>query len=386
MSRAKLPVIAVGGGPAGAAFALELARHGVRVIVLESSRSARHVVCGEFLSEEAHLMLSGLGLDSRTLGASSVERLRLVQDKCSAVTRLPFAAATLSRYRLDEILLQAAAQAGAEVVRSARVTRIEPSVGIVTVREAERVWYAAAVALATGKHPIRAFPRPLSPMVGFKMHLQPGLQPHKLAGMVQLVFFQGGYVGACLVEDGILSVAWVMQDHVVRAVGSGWVKQSAFLARQSSLIGDLLTGAQPLMTRPIAVAAIPYGYLRREAIAPEVYPVGDQLAVVPSFTGDGIAIALYSGLAAARAWLAGQQAAPWQRELIRQLRPQFRTAAGIGRLLETPFTCRMSIAATKLLPSLARTVASATRLRGFDATLLDELRRPSATRHQSRSP
>ena len=30
------PVIAIGGGLAGAAFAIELARHGVRVIVLES--------------------------------------------------------------------------------------------------------------------------------------------------------------------------------------------------------------------------------------------------------------------------------------------------------------------------------------------------------------
>jgi flavin-dependent dehydrogenase len=75
---------------------------------------------------------------------------------------------------------------------------------------------------------------------------------------------------------------------------------------------------QPLGTRLDGVlqnkhsrhlAAIPYGYLRRQSIAPNLCPLGDQLAVIPSFTGDGIAIALYSGVAAARAFLAGQQAA-----------------------------------------------------------------------------
>ncbi len=179
------------------------------------------------------------------------------------------------------------------------------------------------------------------------------------------MFFRGGYVGACIVEDEILSLAWVMLDQSVRTVGSGWREQSEYLARQSSRIGDLLVGTRPLIKRPVAVAAIPYGYLRRQSIAPNIYPVGDQLAVIPSFTGDGIAIALYSGVAAARAFLAGQQADIWQHQMIRRLQPQFRLARGIGRLLETP-VCGISLAAAKIVPSLVRFAAAATRLRGFE--------------------
>jgi menaquinone-9 beta-reductase len=156
-----------------------------------------------------------------------------------------------------------------------------------------------------------------------------------------------------------------MQDRILRSVGADWSAQRAHLSRQSSLIGDLLAGARPLSARPAATAAIPYGFLRAEPIAPEVFPVGDQLAVVPSFTGDGMAIALYSGLEAAQALLAGRSGAAYQHDLIARLRPQFRLAGGIGRLLETPATCGIGVAAARLLPQLVRGTIAATRLRGF---------------------
>jgi flavin-dependent dehydrogenase len=365
-ARDRLPVVVVGGGLAGAAFALELARNGGRVVVLERSPGPHHAVCGEFVSEDAQVILGRLGLDLCALGAAPVSRFRLVKGERYATTHLPFAAVGLSRLKLDEALLVAAARAGAELVRGASVIGVEPSEDGIKVRTETRAWRASAVALATGKHPLRGFPRPPSRMVGFKLHLEPVAAARALAGFVQLVFFRGGYVGACLVENGVLSVAWVMQDRLVRQIGVDWPAQRAHLSAQSSLIGDLLAGARPLFAKPVAIAAIPYGFLRGQPIAPNVFPVGDQLAVVPSFTGDGMAIALQSGVTAARAVLAGRPAAAYQQEFVGRLKPLFRLAAGIGRLLETPATCGISIAAARLMPALVSGLAAATRLRGLD--------------------
>ena len=262
-----LPAIAVGGGLAGAAFAIELARSGRRVLVLERSRGPHHAVCGEFLSEEAQVVLGSLGLDLQALGATTHHPLPPGQGRAPGnrrACRLPppdFLASGSTRR-----CSAAAARAGAEVVRGAFVTGIELGDGAIAVRTEGRVWPASVVALATGKHPLRGFARPAGSMVGFKLHLEPtSAAARDLAGIVQLVFFRGGYVGACLVEDGILSVAWVMQDHLVRTVGSDWPAQRAHLSRQSSLIGDLLAGARPLFARPVATAAIPYGFLRTQA-------------------------------------------------------------------------------------------------------------------------
>jgi flavin-dependent dehydrogenase len=367
-----LPIVAVGGGLAGSAFALELARSGRRVVVIERTRSPTHRVCGEFLSGETQSLLQAYGLDLRALGATSIARLRLVTGRRQAVAPLPFAAAGLSRYRLDEALLSLAQRAGATVIRGVAVTGIEPDAGGVAVQAERRQWRAAAVGLATGKHSVRGFSRRAGGMVGFKLHLEAATAAVRdLAGIVQLVFFPGGYVGACVVEDDILSVAWVMDRELVREVGAGWPAQREHLVRQSSWIGDLLAGAKPLFAKPVAVAAIPQGFLRSEPVAPLVYPVGDQLAVVPSFTGDGMAVALHSGRTAARAVMAGQPAEAWQGALARELRRQLLVARGVGLLLETPATCAVAIALAWLFPSLATGIARATRL--------SEVRVPQAT-------
>jgi menaquinone-9 beta-reductase len=100
-----------------------------------------------------------------------------------------------------------------------------------------------------------------------------------------------------------------MHRAALQKIGTSWSEQAQHFSRQSEILGDLLQGARPEWDKPVAVAAIPYGYLRHQAIAPNIFPVGDQLAVIASFTGDGMTIALYSGIAAAQAVLAGDNAA-----------------------------------------------------------------------------
>src|ERR1700704_5516510 len=89
-------------------------------------------------------------------------------------------------------------------------------------------------------------------------------------------------------------------EHCLSDFAPLWMQPrlSHSLHRASATMPELL----PLA----ATGAIPYGFMRAQPIAPEVFPVGDQLAAVPSFTGDGMAIALYRGRAAARALLGGQ--------------------------------------------------------------------------------
>ena len=102
----------VGGGLAGASAACRLAREGRRVALLEREAGPAHKVCGEFLSGEALVELAGLGVDAAALGAAPITGMRMVHRGRMAECRLPFPAAGLSRYVLDEALLQRAAALG----------------------------------------------------------------------------------------------------------------------------------------------------------------------------------------------------------------------------------------------------------------------------------
>ena len=67
----------VGGGPAGSATAITLARAGAMPVLIERSLGERDVVCGGFLGWDALAALQRLGLDVEALGARPIHRLRL---------------------------------------------------------------------------------------------------------------------------------------------------------------------------------------------------------------------------------------------------------------------------------------------------------------------
>ena len=77
-----------------------------------------------------------------------------------------------SRYRLDQALLDKAAESGAEVRRGLTVTEVNGEDAPLVVKAGGKKLVARAVALASGKHNLRQFPRAPSDMVGFKLQLR----------------------------------------------------------------------------------------------------------------------------------------------------------------------------------------------------------------------
>jgi flavin-dependent dehydrogenase len=358
--------IAAGGGLGGCAFALEIVCGGGRAMIIEKSAGPHHKVCGEFLSENTALLLRHLHVDCDLLGSSKIAKLRLADGTSEATAPLPFPARGLSRFRLDEALIGAAAAAGVEVLRGTAVEGISEDGGV-RVETTRGTFRGDAVALASGKHNVRGFSRPGGPLVGFKMHVMPSAAVRQsLYGVVQLHAFDGGYGGFCLVEEGVLSLAWNIHVDTLRSVGSSWGAQMAHLAKTSPVFGDLIAGAKTVWEKPLAVSGQPYGFLRSAPVGTSVYPVGDQLAVIPSFVGDGTALALASGIAAARAVLNGQSAQDFQRRIVAGHRPQFRIAGALDLAISNAALRRLALAGARLAPRAVTSLIAASRLRGFD--------------------
>jgi flavin-dependent dehydrogenase len=359
-----LDVLVVGGGPAGSMAALRLAQAGRRVTLIEREHAPHHKVCGEFLSQEAIAYLSSTGIFPHELGAVPIHSLRLFAGARSAETELPFTALSLSRRTLDAALLDRAADAGCIVMRGTCVERLVPEgsewiarlPGTAAIR-------AQTVFLATGKHDLHGWSRgrgDQNDLIGFKMHwrLTPA-QAQELRGWMELFLFEGGYGGLSLVEDAVANLCFVIKRSAWRNQ-DGWNGLLHSLLDANRGLRKRVAGAQPLWDRPLAIAPIPYGYLRPPSSGP--WCIGDQAAVIPSFTGDGMSIALHSASLAAHLFLAGATANAYHLALATQLRHSMTLATWISRAMVSRSGRRLALLGTSLLPVALRWIAASTRV------------------------
>ncbi len=362
-----MTTLVVGGGPAGAAFAIRLARAGRRVELFERESEATHKMCGEFLSHEAMGYLAKIGVDLPAAGATPIVSLRLATPAGTTTVPLPFLASSLSRFAMDELLLLAAEREGVTVRRGARVREASTSVsrGARIRLEGGTEHEGDALVLATGKHDLRGHSRPAgmqNDLVAFKMHYRLSAEQARiLEGHVELATFVGGYAGLQSIEGGFANLCLLVEKQRLRGVGGGWDGLIPALIAESAHLRARLGGALPRWERPLGLSRIPYGFVRRTS-STGAWHLGDQAAVIPSFAGDGMAMALHSAEVAANTFLQGGGATRYTALFARDVRAQVVVGTGLSKVAVTGVGQRLIGACAALFPFVVSTTASLTRL------------------------
>jgi len=358
--------LVIGGGPAGAAAALRLARAGTPVTLLERTVGPHDKVCGDFLSGPALAALATLGIDTAALGGAPIARVRLVAGDRVAESRLPFTARGLSRRAVDEALLAAASAAGARVRRGETARGLRAVGREFVLDRSGEAWRGETVLLATGKHDLRGAARPARGhgAVGLKIYL--ALAPEqgaRLGDAMELVLLSGGYAGLQRVEGGRTVLCVMLSRQAARTVGASWDTLRDRLAAEAPHLARRLAAAIPFAKRPLAVAGVPYGHLHapHPGAAPGLFRLGDQAAVIPSLAGDGVAIALASAALAARAVLAGESADIYHRRLGAALARPMRAAMLAHRAAMARQSQDWLVRACRLWPGLIGFTATQTR-------------------------
>lgn len=359
-----LHALIVGGGPAGAAAAFTLARAGLPHLLLERTRDPQDALCGGFLSWRTLAALRTLAVTPDDLNPAATTTVRLTWRDRAAEAALPQAARCVSRRRLDALLLARAAAAGANIERGVAVRSWEH--GLIHTRDGA-TFGVDALMLATGKHDLRGLARPAGargrdPALGLRVRLAaaPGLT--RLVGdRVELHLVQGGYAGCALQEDGSANLCLAIRRSRLDAAGTPEALLLALAAEAPQLAARLAyLDGDPAID---AVANVPYGW-STVGTEPRVFRLGDQAAVIPSLAGEGMGIALASGLAAARSFANGAaNVAPhFQAHLARRTRSPLRIAGLIRAAAERGWSAQALVAAVRIAPALAGVAARLTRI------------------------
>lgn len=376
-------VVIVGGGLAGAMAAAHLGRAGIPVDVCEQSLHPQPRVCGEFLSFEGVALLRDLGL-ALSCPSHGISTVAVHGPRHTLESRLPEGNIGVSRLHLDEALRHCAEQYGAVIHRGVTVHRITPCApGGALVQTNEGDWRAQAVIVATGKRDLRGVaPRVRTrDVVGVQMHVSvaPPVRA-RLQGRVVLWVGEGAYGGVALVDDATLNVSCVIAPHMARTYGLCASDLMPALMQSHPAAARVLADIVWPAVHMTAVAPVPYGYVRPSPPGPGIFCVGDQLAVIPSLTGDGMTMALASGRAAARALTAvwqggtdadnavrraqrlGEATSSYHAEAVRVFRRQMRVAVGVQQVFAHPRVLDVLLRAGRWVPSVVPLLVQATRV------------------------
>jgi 2-polyprenyl-6-methoxyphenol hydroxylase-like FAD-dependent oxidoreductase len=316
-------VLIVGGGPAGAATAIHLARAGVRVLVVERTIFPREKACSEYMSPETVRQLDRLGVlpELETDGAvpvfgTSVTAARgaRLEGRFDRAPITPYRSAGLSvpRRHLDSRLLDRARSAGATVAEGTAVVAVTPGQSgdpRCSLRAADQSVRELRPRVIIGADGLRSAVRKAldpAPALGwrpkrmaFVAHVA-GVRG--LTDLAELHLGEAGYAGINSLGTAGANVAVVVPMGQARAAAG---RAEAFWHEVlESIPGTRGRVDRHQIVRPV-LATGPFAVRARRSVGPGILLVGDAADFFDPFTGEGIYCALRGAELAADVLLDG---------------------------------------------------------------------------------
>jgi geranylgeranyl reductase family protein len=364
-------VLIVGAGPAGVAAAIDLARDGRDVTVVDKATFPRDKCCGDGLTTGALRILEDLGLRPETVANWNAVTDIVIRNPRGREVRLPLPddgqyAAVVPRADLDHRMVQLAADAGATVCEGVSFDHLEERDDRVVVTTSAGTFHSRYVIAADGMwSPVRK---------------SMGLAPDGYRGEWHAFRQYFGNVGpraqhlvVWFEPDLLPGYAWSFPLPGQRAnVGFGITRRGRHKVGDMKAIWDDLL-ARPHVRDVLGPDAVPEDRHKAWPIPARVDGLphssgrvlfaGDAVGATDPMTGEGIGQALLSGRMAADAIVRAGAERPelaterYSRAIDAELTSDHVLARRLARVLETEAGARGALRAADLTPWTRRNFA-----------------------------
>lgn len=292
-------VAIAGGGLAGLALSIQLARNGQTVLLLEKEQYPFHRVCGEYISFESWDFLTGLGINLLELGVSTITKLEVSAASGNLLTqKLPLGGFGISRYILDNELARIARSLGVQLLENIKVNDIEFLHDHFLV-DTNSGQFKAKVACGTfGKRSnldIRwkrsftmASKNKLNNYVGVKYHIQLDYPPDTIA----LHNFSNGYCGISKIEGNKYNLCYLTSAENLKKCDGQIKEMESKILQQNPHLHKIFSSARLLFESPLTISQISFD--KKSHVENHILMIGDAAGMITPLCGNGMSMALYS--------------------------------------------------------------------------------------------
>lgn len=297
-------VAIVGGGLAGLACAILLAKENQNVILFEKEEYPFHKVCGEYISLESYDFLKSLGVQLNEIQVPVIKDILLSSPSGNSLYhKLPLGGFGISRYVLDHALMKVAEDAGVSIMQRTRVTNVIRTNNEFEIDTDSHVYHSKLVCAAYGKKSNLdvKWKRPFTIKKHSALNNYIGVKYHAMLNrridLIELHNFNDGYCGISPVEGERSCICYLTTAHNLRRNNNDIRTMEKNVLYKNPFLKKCFIEAQHLYPKPLVISQVSFD--RKSQFENGVLFLGDSATMIAPLSGNGMSMALYSSRIAA---------------------------------------------------------------------------------------
>ncbi len=272
--------------------------------MFEKEQYPFHKVCGEYISLESWDFLNDLGIDLDAINVPIITKLQVSSVNGKLLEQsLPLGGFGISRYKLDNSLVQIAKNEGVVVLENTKVNDIIFSNDEFIIETYKQKYRAKLACGSYGKRSNidikwkRAFSlvakNKLNNYIGVKYHIKTDFPSDTIA----LHNFKNGYCGIVKIEDDNYNLCYLTTaDNLKRCKGDIKEMERTILSKNPHL-KKIFIESKLINKIPLTISQISFD--KKMQVENNVLMIGDAAGMITPLCGNGMSMALHGSKIAA---------------------------------------------------------------------------------------
>ena len=297
-------VTVIGGGLAGLALSIQLAKKGFTVALFEKEQYPFHKVCGEYISLESWNFIESLGLPLAQMDLPLIKKLIISSPNGNTLQHdLPLGGFGISRYFLDNELKKIAQTAGVSVYENCKVDDVIFTEEIFHIHTTKGFFTSKVCAGSFGKRSnldvkwkrnfILHKNNKLSNYIGVKYHIKINFA----ADTIALHNFKDGYCGISKIEEDKYCLCYLTNAANLRDNNNSIMEMEKNVLYKNPWLKNIFETCTMLYSKPITISQI--SFVKKTPIQNHILLCGDAAGMITPLCGNGMSMALHSSKLAA---------------------------------------------------------------------------------------